>query len=94
MKFIFPQNYNFRYKLLGIFDYSTIFFNLIWNFFVFLFIHLFNNLNIKIILFFTLSFPLILFSFSGFNGESLVYVLSYVFNFLIKQKIYLFSKDN
>ena len=27
MKFIFPQNYNFKNKLLGIIDYSTAFFN-------------------------------------------------------------------
>ena len=30
MKFIFPQNYDFKNKLLGIFDYSTIFINIIW----------------------------------------------------------------
>ena len=28
MKFIFPQNYNFKNKLFGFLDYSTIFFNL------------------------------------------------------------------
>ena len=30
MKFIFPKNYNFKNKLFGFIDYSTIFINLIW----------------------------------------------------------------
>ena len=93
MKFIFPQNYNFKYKLLGVFDYSTIFLNIIWDVLVFFFISFFHSLNVKIILFFSLAFPLLLFSFVGFNGESLVYVLSYIFNFLIKQKVFLFEKS-
>ena len=52
MKFIFPQNYNFKNKLFGFIEYSTIFLNLIWDLFVFIFINLFNNLNLKIFLFF------------------------------------------
>ena len=44
-------------------------------------------------LFFILCFPLLLFSFSGFNGESIIYVLKYIVNFLIKQKLYLFKKS-
>lgn len=92
MKFIFPQNYNFKSKLLGIFDYSTIFLNLFWDFLVFIFINLFNNLNIKIFLFFVLCFPLLLFSLSGFNGENIIYVITYICKFLFKQKILLFKK--
>lgn len=30
MKFIFPQNYNFKNKLFGIIDYSSLIFNIIW----------------------------------------------------------------
>ena len=41
MKFIFPQNYNFKNKLFGVIEYSTIFLNLIWDLFVFIFINLF-----------------------------------------------------
>ncbi len=93
MKFIFPQNYNFKNKLFGVIEYSTIFLNLIWDLFVFIFINLFKNLNVKIFLFFILCFPLLLFSFSGFNGESIIYVLKYIVNFLIKQKLYLFKKS-
>ena len=94
MNFIFPQNYNFKSKLFGIFDYSTIFLNILWNFLVLFFIHFFNNLNLKIFLFFILSFPLFLFSLFGFNGESIFYVIKYLLNFLLKKKIILFQKNN
>ena len=93
MKFIFPKNYDFKNKLFGIIDYSTVFINLIWYGFVFILINLFfNNLNIKIFLFFIFCFPLLLFSFSGFNGESIIYVLKYISNFIIKQKLFLYLK--
>ena len=93
MKFIFPQNYNFKNKLFGVIEYSTIILNFIWDLFIFIFINFFNNLNIKIFLFFIFCFPLFLFSITGFNGESIIYVIKYIFNFLIKQKIYLFKKS-
>ena len=93
MKFIFPQNYNFKNKLFGVIEYSTIFLNLIWDIFIFIFINLFHNINIKIILFFILCFPLLLFSLTGFHGESIIYVIKYISNFLIKQKLYLFKKS-
>ena len=41
MKFIFPQNYDFSHKLLGIFDTSTLLVNGIWALFVFCFLNLF-----------------------------------------------------
>ena len=92
MKFIFPQNYDFKYKFLGLFDYSTIILNIIWNLFIIFIIHFFNSLNIKIFFFIIFSLPLLLFSFSGFNGESLVYILTYIIKYLFKQKIYLYEK--
>lgn len=93
MKFIFPQNYNFKSKLFGIIDYSTIFLNLFWDLFVFIFINFFNNINIKIFLFLLLCFPLFLFSFTGFNGENFLYVIKYILKFLLKQKLLFFSKN-
>ena len=39
MKFIFPQNYNFKSKFLGIIDYSTLFLNIVWDLFIFGFNH-------------------------------------------------------
>lgn len=92
MKFIFPQNYNFKNKLFGVIDYSTIFLNLFWDFLIFIFVNFFNNLNIKIFLFFIFCFPLFLFSFSGLNGENIIYVLTYISKFLFKSKLLFFSK--
>ena len=94
MKFIFPQNYNFKSKLFGVIDYSTIFLNLFWDLFVFIFVNFFNNINIKIFLFLLFSFRLLLFSFSGFNGENFLYVIKYIFKFLVKQKLLFFQKNN
>ena len=93
MKFIFPQNYDFKSKLFGIIDYNTIFLNLIWDGIVLLIINiLFKSLNIKISLFLIFCFPLFLFSFFGYNGENILYISKYIIKFLIKQKILLFNK--
>lgn len=94
MKFIFPQNYDFKNKLLGIIDYSTAFVNLLWYAFIFLLVNLlFVNLSIKIFVFVIFCFPLFLLSFSGFNGENILYVFSYLFHFSRKPKLYLYKKQ-
>lgn len=93
MNFIFPQNYNFHNKFLGIFDYSTIILNLIWDIVIFYFINLFNfNINIKIFIFILFCFPLLIFSIVGFNGENIIYVLHYFFKFILKNKLLFFDK--
>ena len=52
MKFIFPQNYKFNTKLLGIMDYQTAIINLIWGGIVFLIVNtIFKSLSLKICLF-------------------------------------------
>lgn len=93
MKFIFPQNYNFKSKLFGTIDYNIIIINIVWDLFVFLIINFFNNLNIKIFLFFVFCFPLFLFSLLGFNGESISYVFKYILNFIFKDKLLFFNKS-
>ncbi len=93
MKFIFPQNYDFKNKLLGVVDYSTAFVNLLWCAFVFLLVNLFfSSLTVKIFVFVVLCFPLLLFSFVGFNGENIVYVFSYLFRFFIRPKLFVYRK--
>lgn len=93
MKFIIPQNYNFKNKILGIIDYSTAFLNIFWYVFIFSILHLLiNNWNVKIFLFISLCFPLSLFSLIGFNGEPIVYVLKYIFKYLVSPKLYLYKK--
>ena len=92
MKFIFPQNYNFKNKLLGFIDYPTAILNLVWCVFVFCFINLlFNNINVKIFIFITLCFPVLLISIIGFNHENIVYVAVYVTKFIRNPKIYLYK---
>lgn len=89
MKFIFPQNYDFKNKILGIIDYSTALANVIWYVFVFLIVNFFcSSLELKIFLFIFLCFPFFLISVTGFNGENVVYVLKYFLKFSFKPKIY------
>lgn len=93
MKFIFPQNYDFKNKLFGVIDYSTAFVNLLWYGIVFILINLiFKDLTFKIFIFIVLCFPLLLFSFAGFNGENILYVFSYITHFIIKPKLFLYKK--
>lgn len=94
IQFIFPQNYNFKNKILGVIDYSTAFVNLLWYGIVFIFINVFfTNLSLKIFIFVVLCFPLLLFSFSGFHGENIISVFSYLFYFLIRPKLFLYKKQ-
>ncbi len=93
MKFIFPQNYNFKNKLLGIIDYSTAFFNLFWFIIVFAIINLiFRDLSIKIFFFISCCLPVLLFSIIGFQGENIIYVIFYLISFIFKQKLFLYKK--
>lgn len=92
MKFIFPQNYNFSHKLLGIFDTSTLLVNGIWTLFVFCFLNLFfSSLNIKIFFFIILVFPFLLFSIIGFNHENILYVVFYIAKYIKRPKIYIYK---
>ena len=94
LKFIFPQNYNFNNKLLGIIDYSTAIFNIIWIVLIFFILNLiFNDITIKIFIGIILCFPLVLLSFIGFNGENILYVFSYLFKYIFKQKLYFYDKS-
>ena len=89
MKFIFPQNYDFKNKILGIIDYSTALANVIWLVFVFLLTNLlFSSLELKVFLFILLCFPFLLISITGFNGENVIYVFKYFLSFMLKPKIY------
>ena len=94
MKFIFPQNYNFKSKLFGFIDYSTAIVNVIWYVFVFAIVDLvFLDLTIKISVFIILALPLFLFSLFGFNHENIIYVVSYMYTFLKRRKVYFYNKQ-
>ena len=71
----------------------TAIFIVIWCSITFGLLHIFiKNWDIKIFLFISLSFPIILFSIVGLNGESIVYVLKYILKYLIRPKLYLYKK--
>ena len=93
MKFIIPQNYNFKNKLFGVLDYSTAILNIVWYLVVFGILQLLcNNWNIKIFLLISLCFPITLFSLFGFYGEPVYFVMSYMLKYLLKPKLYLYKK--
>lgn len=95
MKFIFPQNYNFKNKLFGFIDYSTLFFNILYAASVFCLLDIIlNNFSIKISLFTVFYFPLLIFSITGFNHENIIYVLLYLIKFFKNRTIYFYSKLN
>lgn len=95
MKFVFPQNYDFKNKLLGVIDYSTAFVNLLWCAFVFILVNLFfKSLTLKIFMVVIFYFPLFLLSFAGFNGENIVSVFSYFIRYLLKPKLFLYRKTS
>ena len=93
MKFIFPQNYEFSNKLLGLFDYSTAIFLACWCIVVGFFLHIIIPIwTVKIVLFIVLCFPLVLFSIIGFNNENILYVIQYLVKFARKNKCLYFNK--
>lgn len=93
MNFIFPQNYNFKNKIFGVIDYTTAFVNILWIAVVFLISNfIFDSLSNKIFIVIVFCMPLLLFSFAGFHGENIVYVFSYFFRFMFKQKLYFYGK--
>lgn len=93
MKFIFPRNYDFKTKLFGVFDYSTIIINIIFDLFIFSVCNLiFNNINIKIFICISLCFPLLILSIVGLNNENIFSVLIYILKYFFKPKLYLYNK--
>ena len=92
MNFIFPANYNFKPKLLGLIEYNTAILNLIWHIFIFCLINLiFSSISIKIFLFIMLCFPILLFSIVGFNHENIIYVFYYLIKFYLHKNVYLYK---
>ena len=93
MKFIFPQNYNFNSKIFGIIEYSAAILDLVWSGFIFLVINIFfNSISTKISVFIIFFLPVFIFSIVGVQGESLIYYLTYMIKYILKQKLYFYDK--
>ena len=66
MKFIFPQNYTFKNKIFGFIDYSVAIINLVWVIMIGGLLHIcIQDINIKVIVFILLCFPVFLLSISN-----------------------------
>ena len=84
MKFIFPQNYNFNSKILGIIDYSTAIVDSIWGMLLLIIVNVFfKSLSIKAFIFIILFIPVLILSIVGINGENIMYVAIYFFKYII-----------
>ena len=95
IKFIFPQNYNFKSKLLGIIDYSTAIFCISWCILIFSVLNLlFNSFQLILCLSIILTFPVFIFGFVGFNGENIYSAIKYIIIYLIRPKVYVFNKKS
>ncbi len=93
MHFVFPQNYQFRSKFLGFFDYQTLIFNLVWFAFLFAISNLFfNNIEIKIAICTIFFLPIFFLSFIGIRGENIFSVALSVYYFVKDRKVYFYSK--
>ena len=93
MKFIFPKNYNFKSKLLGIIDYPTAIANAIVLFLIYKIASFFFPASLfpRIILVIIFYFPILLTSIISFNHENFLYIVFYIVKYLIKPKIYLYK---
>ena len=92
MKFIFPQNFNFKNKLFGIIDYPTLLFNIIYLLLLWIIFNLLiKSLTIKIVIIICFYLPIFLLSIIDFNHENILYFFWYMIKFLLKPKIYLYK---
>lgn len=93
MKFIFPKNYSFKYKLLGFIDYTTAILDTILGFLLYFILSIFiKSITSRIYIFIIIFFPLVLFSIFGLGRENLISVIFYIYSFLKKQNVYLYNK--
>ena len=93
MHFVFPQNYNFKSRLFGMFDYQTLIFNVIWFVFLFAISNLcFIETEVKIVFCTILYLPLFIFSFIGIRGENLFATVFSIWSFLKNRRVYFYSK--
>lgn len=94
MKFIFPKNYSFKYKLLGFIDYSTAIFDTLIGFALYFFLGIFiKTITTRLYIFIILFFPLLLFSIFGLAKENLISVILYMYKFFKNQAVYVYNKN-
>ena len=91
--YTFPQNYDTPGKLLGIFDYTSVFIILGWGGSLFGILRFIPcSLDIKIYGFMFLFIPVAVFTLAGINNDSIFSFLVYARKFLKNAKVYLYTK--
>lgn len=93
MNFIFPKNYNFSFKLMGMFSYVSILVNIIWAGFVYLLVSLFfSSFIIKLYGFIILFLPVCLFTLLNKSNENILSVMFFLVKYLVRSKVYFYDK--
>lgn len=93
-KYIIPKNYDVKTKFLGIVEYSSILYLVIFDILIYFLLNLFiKSIIIKIQLLILISTPIILFMFIGINGESINYVIYYFLRYIFKEKVHIYNKN-
>ena len=93
MNFIFPKNYNYTFKFLGMFSYFSIFINVIWGMLVYFFISiLFGSFIVKLYAFIILFLPVCLFTLLNKSNENILLVLYFLIKYIVRPKVFYFDK--
>lgn len=93
MIFIFPKNYDFSFKFLGLFNYSSIFLNIIWGMFVYFIVSfLFGSFIIRFYTFTFLFLPFFLFSILNKSNENIFFVCIYLIRYFARPKVFFYDK--
>lgn len=93
MKFIFPKNYNYSFKLFGMLSYSSVIFIFVWAFLVYsISSFLFTSFIIKFYFFILLFIPIALFSILNRSNEHIIFIIFYILKYLYRPKVYFYDK--
>ena len=93
MIFIFPKNYDFSFKFLGVFSYFSILINMVWAFFLYFILNIFfNSFIVKFYIFVVLFIPICLFSLLNKSNENILVIIGFIIKYLFHPKIYLYDK--
>ena len=93
MKFIFPKNYRYRAKILGIIDYVTAIVDSLIGILLFFIIRIFiKKITTQIYIFVILFVPILLFSVFVSDGENIITYTIQIIKFIKKRGIYFYDK--
>lgn len=94
MKFIFPKNYKYRAKILGIIDYGTAIIDLLLGIVLLFLIKIFTKRITTIIyVFIILYVPVLLFSIFIAQGENIITYIIMTYKFFKRRGVYFCDKN-